>query len=84
MIEFNDQDSSVFDEVMAVLKHHSAFEQLRLMRKMLSAHFIAIHNERLVTARDAFSLDTPGEASGVDADGKSVYDIPELLRDWEI
>ena len=54
------------------------------MRKMLSAHFIAIHNERLVTARDAFSLDTPGEASRVDADGKSAYDIPELLRDWEI
>ena len=28
VIEFNDQDSSVFDEVIAVLKHHSAFEQL--------------------------------------------------------
>lgn len=27
VIEFNDQDSSVFDEVMAVLKRYSPFEK---------------------------------------------------------
>ena len=47
MIEFNDQDSSVFDEVMAVLKHHSAFEQLRFNEEdVLSLPGLEIYPDR--------------------------------------
>lgn len=47
MIEFNDQDSSVFDEVMAVLKHHSAFEQLRFNEEnVLSLPGLKIYPDR--------------------------------------
>ena len=47
MIEFNDQDSSVFDEVMAVLKHHSAFEQLRFIEEdVLSLPGLEIYPDR--------------------------------------
>lgn len=37
--------------------------------------------ENLITAWDTFSKDHPGESSIVDTDGKSVYDIPEILKD---
>ncbi len=40
--------------------------------------------ENLVTAWDTFSKTHPGESSIVDTDGKSVYDIPEILKDWGI
>ena len=47
VIEFNDQDSSVFDEVMAVLKHHSAFEQLRFNEEdVLSLPRLEIYPDR--------------------------------------
>ncbi|WP_328597427.1 winged helix-turn-helix domain-containing protein [Oliverpabstia intestinalis] len=47
MIEFNDQDSSVFDEVMTVLKHHSAFEQLRFNEEdVLSLPGLEIYPDR--------------------------------------
>ena len=47
MIEFNDQDSSVFDEVMAVLKHHSDFEQLRFNEEdVLSLPRLEIYPDR--------------------------------------
>ena len=47
VIEFNDQDSSVFDEVMAVLKHHSAFEQLRFNEEnVLSLPGLEIYPDR--------------------------------------
>lgn len=38
----------------------------------------------LVTAWETFSRDTPGEAVRVDTDGKSIYDIPEMLQDFRI
>lgn len=47
VIEFNDQDSSVFDEVMAVLKHHSVFEQLRFNEEdVLSLPGLEIYPDR--------------------------------------
>lgn len=43
-------------------------------------HGIAL-TENLVTAWDTFSQEYPGESSIVDTDGKSVYDIPEILKE---
>lgn len=40
--------------------------------------------EHLVTAWDTFTRDMPGEAFRVDTDGKSIYDIPDLLKEWGI
>ncbi len=40
--------------------------------------------DTLVTAWDTFTQDTPGESMRIDTDGKSVYDIPDLFRDWGI
>lgn len=39
------------------------------------------HTEELVTAWDTFTQDAPGESARVDTDGKSIYDIPDLLKD---
>lgn len=39
---------------------------------------------KLVTAWDTFTQDSPGESSRVDTDGKSVYDIPIVFKDWGI
>jgi len=40
--------------------------------------------DELVTAWDTFTHDDPGESMSVETGGKRVYDIPEMLRDWEI
>lgn len=39
---------------------------------------------KLLTAWDTFTQDSPGESSRVDTDGKSVYDIPDVFKDWGI
>lgn len=36
----------------------------------------------LVTAWDTFSPEHPGRCDSVELDGKSAYDIPEMLKDW--
>ena len=41
-------------------------------------------DENLLTAWDTFTKETPGESERVDTDGKSVYDIPEMFKDWGI
>ena len=38
--------------------------------------------DNLKTAYDTFSKDTPGSKERVDVDGVSVYDLPELLKEW--
>lgn len=38
--------------------------------------------ENLVTAWDTFSINTPGQAERYDCKGKSVYDLPEDLKEW--
>ena len=40
--------------------------------------------ENLVTAWDTFTQDSPGESSRVDTDGKSIYDVPNMFKDWGI
>lgn len=40
--------------------------------------------ENLLTAWDTFSQESPGESAAVDTDGKSIYDIPEMLKEWGI
>ena len=40
--------------------------------------------EHLVTAWDTFTQDTPGTSFRVDTDGKSIYDIPDIFKDWGI
>ena len=41
-------------------------------------------SDNLKTAYDTFSTDTPGSCERVDVDGVSVYDLPELLKEWGI
>lgn len=38
--------------------------------------------ENLVTAWDTFSSNTPGTSKQYAVDGKSVYDIPKLFKEW--
>lgn len=40
--------------------------------------------EKIVTAWDTFTRDTPGQSERYDYKGKSVYDLPEELKDWGI
>lgn len=40
--------------------------------------------ENLITAWDTFTQDAPGESFRVDTNGRSIYDLPELLRDFGI
>lgn len=40
--------------------------------------------EELVTAWDTFTQDLPGESIRVDTAGKSIYDIPDMLKEWGI
>lgn len=40
--------------------------------------------DNLITAWDTFSASYPGTAEQIKKDGKTVYDIPELLKEWGI
>lgn len=40
--------------------------------------------DNLVTAWDTFTKDTPGQSFRYEIDGKTVFDIPEELTDWNI
>lgn len=50
--------------------------------------FYEIHKiekkDNLVTAWDTFTKDTPGQSLRYEIDGKTVFDIPEALKDWNI
>ncbi len=38
----------------------------------------------IVTAWDTITKDTPGQSFSYEVEGKTVYDIPDLLNDWNI
>ena len=40
--------------------------------------------ENLITAYDLFTATEPGEKTGISVSGKSVYDLPEMLKDFGI
>ena len=40
--------------------------------------------DELVTAWDTFSYDTPGQAEKYEYNGKSVYNLPDELKEWGI
>lgn len=40
--------------------------------------------QELTTAWDIFTMDAPGDSFCLETDGKSIYDIPDLLKDWGI
>lgn len=40
--------------------------------------------ENLITAWNTFTQDAHGESFRVDTDGKSIYDIPDMFKDWGI
>lgn len=40
--------------------------------------------DNLVTAWDTFSQDTPGQSERYDFNGKTVFDLPEELKEWGI
>lgn len=40
--------------------------------------------DHLITAWDTFTKETPGQSQRCDYNGKSVYDLPEELKEWGI
>ena len=40
--------------------------------------------DNLITAWDTFTKETPGQSERYDCSGKSVYDLPEELKEWGI
>lgn len=53
VIEFNNQDSAVFDEIIDVLKQHPDFERLRLKNEsMVSLPGLEIYPDRRKIYRD--------------------------------
>lgn len=56
-------------------------QQLSNYNEFFEAHGIE-KVESLITAWDTFSDETPGQAERCDYKGKSVYDLPEELKDW--
>ena len=40
--------------------------------------------DNLITALDTFTRETPGQSERCDCNGKSVYNLPEVLKEWEI
>ena len=38
----------------------------------------------MITAWDTFTQYNPCETFRVDTDGKSIYDIPDIFKDWGI
>ena len=50
--------------------------------------FLEVHDiqpvEKLITAWDTFTKEYPGESERVITDGKDVFDIPEMFKDWGI
>ena len=40
--------------------------------------------DRLLTAWDTFSPDSPGESTCFEWEGKTVYDIPKQFQEWGI
>ena len=40
--------------------------------------------ENLITAWDTFTKDTSGQSERCDCNGKSVYDLPDELKEWGI
>lgn len=40
--------------------------------------------DNLITAWDTFTKETPGKSERCDYEGKSVYDLPEELKEWGI
>ena len=56
-------------------------QQLSNYNDFFEAHGIE-KVESLITAWDTFSDATPGQAERCDCKGKSVYNLPEELKDW--
>ncbi len=50
--------------------------------------FFEVHDiqpvKQLITAWDTFTKECPGESERVVTDGKDIYDIPEMFKDWGI
>ena len=40
--------------------------------------------ENLITAWDTFSAGAPGQSEKIEVEGKSIYDLPEELKEWGI
>lgn len=72
------QDEIMLDKYNVVTIYS---QQLSNYNEFFEAHGIE-KVESLITAWDTFSDETPGQAERCDYEGKSVYDLPEELKDW--
>ncbi len=52
-------------------------------REFFQAHNIP-ETDNLITAWETFTEETPGTAEWFEINGRTVYDIPELFKDWGI
>ena len=72
------QDEIMLDKYNVVTIYS---QQLSNYNNFFEAHGIE-KVESLITAWDTFSDATPGQSERCDCKGKSVYDLPEELKDW--
>ena len=72
------QDEIMLDKYNVVTIYS---QQLSNYNDFFEAHGIE-KVESLITAWDTFSDATPGQAERCDCKGKSVYNLPEELKDW--
>lgn len=66
---------SKYNELTIFTKHPESY------RDFFKAHDIP-ETERLVTAWDTFTPEHPGQSELYKEEGKSVYDIPDMFKDW--
>lgn len=64
------------------------FRMLNLVKGHKIEDFFELHEiervDNFVTAWDTFSQDTPGQSERYDFNGKTVFDLPEELKEWGI
>ena len=73
------------DEIMSV-KYNEIIvfsKEIEKYYSLFKTHDIP-RTEKLVTAWDTFSYENPGKCFAVNINGKMVYDIPEMFKDWGI
>ena len=74
------QDEIMLDKYNVVTIYS---QQLSNYNEFFEAHGIE-KVESLITAWDTFSLEHPGSSERIEKNGKTVYDLPELLKGWGI
>lgn len=75
---------SMLDIMTAFHEYKHLIDYVLFFKVVCDNDIELLKKSQLVTAWDTFSDDTPGQAERYDYNGKSVYDLPDVLKDWGI